>query len=522
MKTLLILALIAAPDSSMLAISGAASMEELDETQVEMYQNLAARPLDINSASRSRLISSGLFSPFQAASIIDYRQHSGDILSLAELCALDGFNAELAGALEPYVCFISDSGPGALSSGNELYGSATARIWTKTEEQASELSYGIKFKLEAGQRGGVAIAAKRPYGQESFLPEALNWSAVYYGRRHLGKVIVGDFNARFGQGLVLWSGFALSSLSSIQSFYRKPSGLSPSFSYTSSGMRGIAADFSFGKFSLSGAVSMPRDGKAAAPMLSGNWFAHNGQIGLNAVLNAKGEILAGADTRWNFGKADVFAEAAYNVSSGHPSMVAGTVWNIDYDMKIALRALASEKERGLAAGAQIRKAFLSAELSDKPSSRLKYRLDIPVTITDNLSLQTRVSGKLSDDSVRTQIRAALLWESGPWRACLRGDTVKGDGLACLLYAEPGLVTGNFSTYLRATLFAVDDWDDRIYVYERDAPGNFNMKAYYGRGASISAVAGWKIKKQRVHLRASLMESDRISRLEMHFQYSLEF
>ena len=105
---------------------------------------------------------------------------------------------------------------------------------------------------------------------------------------------------------------------------------------------------------------------------------------------------------------------------------------------------------------------------------------------------------------------------------MRADAVKGDGFACLLYAEPGLASGNFSAYLRASLFAIDHWDDRIYVYERDAPGTFNMRAYYGRGACASAVAGWKIKKQRVHLRASLIESDRISRLEMHFQYSLEF
>lgn len=32
---------------------------------------------------------------------------------------------------------------------------------------------------------------------------------------------------------------------------------------------------------------------------------------------------------------------------------------------------------------------------------------------------------------------------------------------------------------------MDSWDDRIYSYERDAPGNFNVPAYYGRGFSVN-------------------------------------
>ena len=92
MKTLLLLALLAQPDSSVLAITGADILEDLDETHIELFQDLASHPLDINLATRSRLASSGLFTPFQIASLLEYRAASGDILSLEELSAVDGFS----------------------------------------------------------------------------------------------------------------------------------------------------------------------------------------------------------------------------------------------------------------------------------------------------------------------------------------------------------------------------------------------------------------------------------------------
>ena len=88
----------------------------------------------------------------------------------------------------------------------------------------------------------------------------------------------------------------------------------------------------------------------------------------------------------------------------------------------------------------------------------------------------------------------------------------------LLYVnEPNTIPGslafylwkasNLSAYLRGTLFVVDNWDDRIYSYERDAPGNFTVPAYYGRGVALSFVGGhkfrqWKKKTLRVYLRVS--------------------
>ena len=141
----------------------------------------------------------------------------------------------------------------------------------------------------------------------------------------------------------------------------------------------------------------------------------------------------------------------------------------------------------------------------------------------NISATLRLKGRLEKDKgAYNAFRATVDWASSQWKLRFLTDLGKGASFSGLAYLEPGYVTDKFSLYARATLFSASTWDERIYIYERDAPGNFNMKAYYGRGWAASAVAGWKIKKQRVHLRASLSDSTRGTRLEFHGQYSIEF
>ena len=100
MKALLILALCAQPDSLVLAVSGASALEDLDESQMELYQHLETNPVNINFASRSALLSCGLFTQFQVVSLIEYRSQWGDILSMAELAAVDGFGESFARAVK--------------------------------------------------------------------------------------------------------------------------------------------------------------------------------------------------------------------------------------------------------------------------------------------------------------------------------------------------------------------------------------------------------------------------------------
>ena len=101
-------------DQALLTLSGATAWEELDEEELERLEGLRSAPVRINTASQAQLLSCGLFSRFQVLSLLDYRAHNGDILSLHELGLIDGFSPETARMLAPFVSFYSAARAGAL------------------------------------------------------------------------------------------------------------------------------------------------------------------------------------------------------------------------------------------------------------------------------------------------------------------------------------------------------------------------------------------------------------------------
>ena len=212
-------------------LCGVSDPEQLDESEVERYGALAARPIPLNRASRSRLVESGLFSAYQLATLADYRARNGDILSFAELAAVDGFGEAFAHALKPFLSLAPVLVPGALpdtarSRHETAFYAAVARK-TDAAESGQGLKYGLKYRFSSGGHWTLALAAKSGYDARPFPPEGGSAYALWQGQGVLGKVLLGSFNARFGQGLVRWSGFSLDSPSGTASFARRPSLLSP-------------------------------------------------------------------------------------------------------------------------------------------------------------------------------------------------------------------------------------------------------------------------------------------------------
>ena len=89
----------------------------------------------------------------------------------------------------------------------------------------------------------------------------------------------------------------------------------------------------------------------------------------------------------------------------------------------------------------------------------------------------------------TDFRVDIRYAAGDWTAVMRLNALYNKSLGLLGYVEGGWKPDRMSVYLRAGLFKVDNWSDRIYAYERDAPGNFNVPAYYGRGWWCAMTAG---------------------------------
>ena len=224
--------------NAVLHLSGAASVEELTESELERYQSLAERPLELNLASRSQLLSTGFFTPFQVESILDYIRSSGDILSTAELAAVSGIGLQMAKDLEFFFVMNSSGLLGASKKGS-LYADAQMRQSVRSGKWTSAM----KASSTLDSRYSARLAVKN---------ETLTSASLSYSGRTLSGLIVGSFSARFGQGLLMWSGFSLSGLSTVSSFSRNASGLAPCSTLSpESCFNGVAAAVDLGRSTIS-------------------------------------------------------------------------------------------------------------------------------------------------------------------------------------------------------------------------------------------------------------------------------
>ena len=496
-------------------LTGASAPEELEVEVVERWTALAARPVRINLATEARLASCGLFSRYQAASVADYRRTSGDILSVAELALLDGFGEETARALAPFVSFETRAAPGRSSlEKGRVRTEVHARSILQESEGDRNGNYALKLRTGDEDRWLASAAAKKAAGARLWPQRDLSGSVAVYGRRLPFSLVLGDFNARFGQGLLLWSGFSLSGVQSAAAMDRHPSGLSPAWTLSpGAAHRGAAADIILGRFVLSGFWSY---GKCSGANLT--WLARGGQLGLTALPGSRVSL----DWRWSFGRWDLFGEVADDFGNRVLAAVAGVAWNPAYQVRLAasvrdypadfdgslagaLRSSTrSADERGAAFALDYKKLTFTADVAVHPSKSTgmcKAVLKYSPQLTEALSFTFRAVSRYRPHDTypwRNELRAeGLLASSGGLSLKGCASFCRSAGFAWLTYLEPGykIETDSlrWSVYLRGTAFVVDDWEDRIYIYERDIQGAFSVPAYYGRGCSLSAVTSLKIK-----------------------------
>ena len=558
--------------SAVLELTGCESVEELGEYEMERYYELYSAPLQLNMASRSRLLSSGLLSAYQTAVLLDYRELSGDILSFEELSALDGFGYAFVSGLKFFVSLSSDAAPGHSSSSSAaVRNSLTLKSGVRNTDEniRPQGTYSLKYRLSAGDFFEAGVSLRSAYGQGHFPPEKYSFFAAYYGRRFPGKVVIGDYTLRFGQGLALWPGFSLAGAATPDAFSRRPSGISPYNSYSGEGaFRGIAADYGRKHFNMSLFVSgtglrawMEGEEDAVAPELlygaNVGWYGMHGQVsmtgfavsgfisgeedasdrcGFRALRTAK----CSADARFSLRGTDLFSEVAYDIVAGSTAVLAGSRFSLSdaFQMAVLARYYPADyssdysgavrsgskcsNEYGFSAsmshsagkwvgingktgfGSSEKRFSGSVSLDASYSPEPKFGVDtsslqIKLTAAENMrvspcfSLAFRFSERYRSYGrpFRTDVRTDFRFSYSKWNWNLRLNMLHCESLAGLSYLETGYVSDRLSVWLRTGFFRVDDWDDRIYAYERDAPGNFNSPAYYGRGYWLALTSGWR-------------------------------
>lgn len=483
-------------------ISGASSAEDLSSDELERYERLASHPVNINSADMRELTGSGIFSDYQAASIMDYRTRCGDMLSLAELSAVDGIGRKVAGCLAPFVSF------GTGDSRHHLEADARMRVKDKNGIRSSVLKSSVSY----GKWGGSL-------SMKDFNPVSLNLS--YGGGGVLSFVVLGDFNARFGQGLLSWTGFSMSSLYTVSAFAKNPTGLSVSRTISEgSAKRGAASSLSFGS-RVSASLYATIDGEQ---FLSVRHLGHVSSVSLSMKHLSGRKMSYSADWRFTAGRFTIFGEAAS--VEGRSALRAGAFFNRAYLERVALLASLNPKQADLALGYERKSFSLTMQASHKSSGKDNLRMiavsSLPASALFGVVLETsfRLNLKFTPDSDRHDLRCDLKLTAGEFMLNARLNALYGDAWAFLAYLEGGWKRDKNSIYLRGTLFSADTWADRLYVYEQDVPGSFSLTPCYGHGGMLSLCGRWKWLSAR--LSATVYKDySRPSRYELSLQADLK-
>ena len=545
------------------------NVEDMDGEEVERLCVLMRRPMRLNVSSQAELLECELLSRYQVASLLDYRERNGWVMSFMELAAVDGFGQDFVERIRPFVSLDLPSAEGGSKLDNEIL----LRTVMKTKDGNLRYSYASRYLIESGKSWSAAVNFSRSLDASRFRPDLIGGHFCWRLRKVPLKLIVGDFNARFGQGLTLWNGMIMSAYESPSSFMRRPSGITASGSLTGKyAYTGLASTAEFGNFVFSAMLSVPGikqawdrpDEMALMPAINLTYNWRNGQAGIThySVFSGPGsrpylpDMKTSADMALCVRGIDVFSELTYDWVARGLSGMTGVVFPVGekLDMAAALRLSKEEYALALSAGVLSGKwmnsrgtdgsqrrneVLLSADVTYCPepkddarnhSLQMKFRAQWNYIVTETISVIVRLTERARSwgTMFRTDLRTDLKWSSEYFSSSIRMNFLRCVGTSFMSYAEGGFRRSKVSLYLRQGVFLVDEWDDRIYVYERDVPGAFNVPACYGRGLWTSFVSSWKpARGLNFNIRVAytaypFMKERKPGRAELSFQFVSRF
>ena len=524
-----------------LRLTGYESPEDLDAYEVERLYSFIERPLKINAVSQSSLRSSGLFTSYQTASLLDYRLRHGDIMSYSELSSVDGFTESSVQRLAPFISL--EGGDIVRSRDGYVINDLAFRAGCRTADMKMTGGYGLKYRCKVGETLSLSLAASQTYAGSLGIPDLFSGSLVWEPQRRSFRLIAGDFNARFGQGLALWNGMSMTGLSKVSSYLRTSSGLSSSWSFTgSSAHTGIAGEYSFSRFRISAFLSLPEDKSkdlSLLPALNIGWYGRNISVSVTHYMefmsSASEEVplylpdmKTSADIAMCIDGTDLFSEVAFDWINMKAAALSGVIFPVGEDVRVAAhlryypvgfdpsRSAAPRSvskctnEYGISVcsdytprtgrfsgSLSLDSAFLPQGKDDQRHSiHTRIIADTEVRMSDVLTMKARLSERIRTWGLpfKTDLRTDLVWSSGGFSITGRYNILKYVGIGNLGFIEGGYKNERFSVYLKQLVFDIDNWDDRIYAYERDAPGSFSVPAFYGRGMNTSFMTSWRFSR----------------------------
>lgn len=282
----------------LMLISGVLSAQDTRETQIDLeqfaerlfqvqdedvgyediYESLLlfyTDPLNLNRASEEELSSLYILSPSQVQALLDHRESFGDLLSIYELQAIEGFDLSLIQELLPFVTVQESSSDNRtllqrMSQEQNKY--LLLRYSRVLEEQRGfreeeengyigdqNKIYG-RFRMSRRNDFSAGVTFEKDQGEEMLQNGQFDFMSAHFMLENQGpisKVIVGDYQLQVGQGLIFGAGFNPGKgAETVNTVKRNTLGVRPYTSVLETGFfRGAAAAVPVGNFTITGFYS---------------------------------------------------------------------------------------------------------------------------------------------------------------------------------------------------------------------------------------------------------------------------
>jgi hypothetical protein len=256
------------------------SEEELDFSA--LFEDLfyfSQFPLNLNTANREDLEKFQFLNDFQIEGILYYQKTAGEMKTVYELQLIKDFSIEDIKQILPFVCVEpleirqEPNLRKALKFGKQNLFLRTQFILqeqkgykeeTNIEKQyqGNRLKYYTKYQFDYKQNIKLGFVAEKDPG-EAFFKNGQKSGFDFYSAhiqvnkyKKLKTITAGDFQVRFGQGLIAWSGLSTGKSSFVMTIKKKYDGLRK-YSSTDENMfmRGVGTTIELGDFDITGFVS---------------------------------------------------------------------------------------------------------------------------------------------------------------------------------------------------------------------------------------------------------------------------
>lgn len=516
------------------------------EDMTEQLMDIAAHPINLNQTNAEELSQLVWLSDEQIDDILTY-QYQHPFVDIYELQLIESLKDYDIRNLLPFV-YVGEAKEGEKIYFREVFRYAKHELTLRAdarniEDYEGDPIYGkLRYRFNYQNHVQMGLTIGRPTGGALDKVEYGGYVQV----QDIGVVksmVGGNFQANFGQGLVIGTPFHTGKSSYIASGTNAKEGVRK---FTAVGddypaFHGLGTTLRFGKIEVSGLYSLQQEDSTWKHVVgvnaTGKW--NKLKVGVTAIKNIEattkegaieGGAVVGVNARYNWGKVDIWGEVAATQTKqlGVGSIVGIQLTPIgdlnllalyryyspDFDNPYAYAF--SEKSRlndenGFYLGAEIKRLahwrFAGYVDAFREGYDVLYQTDWQPNSLYHMDWRLRARRQTTKDTYAIRYRFYYHLPCWTFRTQADANIVKTEswsyGLSVFQDIEYQTPIAPIVVQMRIQAFDARQWNNRIYAYENDVLYAYSIPNVYGLGGRFLVNVRYKINDMfAIYLRVS--------------------